>query len=158
MVHCWAIGTQWVVQLASAAAAGAGGWCGDELATSAARIDVMASAAVRRGACELQHELGCERWAAPAAVAAGCARPGRGGKRWAARRAREGTGRMGDWGACGCVQVSWAEKRQARAWQALQGLQPLVPPKVPGPLSDFFFLSGEKKKKKICQDPLPFPL
>ena len=154
MVHCWAIGTQWVVQLASAATAGAGGWCGDELATSAARIDVMASAAVRRGACELQPELGCERWAAPAAAP----RP-RGGTRWAAQRARgRGAGRMGDWGRVRCVQVSWAEKRQARAWQALQGLHPLVPPKVPGPSQIFFFFSPRKEKKNSARPPYPFPL
>ena len=47
-----------------------------------------------------------------------------------------------------------AEKRRA-AWQALQGLQPLVPPKVLGPLSDFSF-GREKEKEKSTRPPYPF--
>ena len=91
-------------------------------------------------------------------------RPGRAVERGGRRKGRVG-GELGGWetgGARagelgGCVQVSWAEKRQARALQALQGLHPLVPPKVPGALSDFFF-SSEKRKKKFCQTALPFSL
>ena len=53
--------------------------------------------------------------------------------------------------------------RQARTQprgtrQALQGLQPCRPPKVLGPSRKIFFSSKRKKKKKICQTALPFPL
>ena len=40
--------------------------------------------------------------------------------------------------------------------QTLQGLHPLVPPKVPGPSQIFFFFSPRKEKKNLPDRPTPF--
>ena len=81
------------------------------------------------------------------------------------RRDRERRARHGDQlgrRVVGAQVRSWAapEAHVVRGGtrQALQGLQPCRPPKVLGPSRKIFFSSKRKKKKKICQTALPFPL
>ena len=147
----------WVAQLASAAAAGAGG-----------RREACAKARNRNERCTDRRGGGvlvsCSlSWAASAGPLLlqllRRARPGRAVESGGRRKWRGWGWPDGRLGAR--VRVSWgvrASGEAARALQALQGLQPLVPPKVPGALSDFIFFSPKKEKKKSARPPYPFPL
>ena len=158
VVHCWASGMHWVAQLASAAAAGAGGRreaCAKARNRNERCTDRRGGGG-RRGACELQPELGCERWAAPAAVAAArAARP-----RWKAVGGAKGA--RGHWadGRLGRVRVRAGElggEAAGARLASLAGFAPFGATQSPGAPPKFFFLfRAEKRKKKSARTPYPF--
>ena len=155
MVHCWASGMHWVAQLASAAAAGAGG-----------RREACAKARNRNERCTDRRGGGvlvsCSlSWAASAGPLLlqllRRARPGRAVERGGRRKWRGWGWPDGRLGAR--VRVSWGVRASGEAARRLAGLAGFAAfgaAQSPGAPLRFFF-SGEKKKKKNLPDhPTPF--